>query len=301
MALLNPPELRASMMSVVVLYLAKRRGQRDKWNRIVDAISPPSLTERPHNHQLDARHNLTSVVELGIATSEGNHVHLSREGIKAATTGVSAIAKLVRQRVLSGDLNTAPWGSQEGARDLTNALAWFLTLGSTNAPARMEGDPPSVKSLQEADFGTRYGKDDDASGWPIANNTRWTAFQRWACSLGFAWRSPSGRLSPDPTQAVRDSLPEIFGRDATLDSRSFIVALGAQLPVLEGGVYRRFVEENWKRSSESGGVLSGPTTDALRRLEASGHLVFEDRADAAKESRDDGTTFSHVSRGQLDD
>ena len=297
MALLNPPELRASMMSVIVLYLAQRRGQRGERTRIVDAISPPSLTETPQKHQLDANRNLTSAVEIGLAIRDGDRIELSPESTKAARRGTSAIATLIRQRVLSADLNTAPWGSQEGARDLTNALAWFLTFGPTNAPARMEGDPPSAKFLQEADFGTRHSDDDDTSGWPISNSTRWNAFQRWACSLGFAWRSPSGRLVPDPTPAVRDSIPAIFESESTLDGQSFVTALGVHLPVLESGPYRRFVEENWSRPSESGGVLSTATTDALRRLEASRHLTFEDQADAPRVTRGDGSTFSHVSMG----
>lgn len=298
MALLNPPELRASMLTLIVLYLARCRGQREKWTRTVNAISPPSLTESPKHHQLDARRNLAVAVEIGIVIRDGDRVKLSPDSTKAAKKGTTAIARLIRRRVLSEDLNSTPWGSQEGARDLTNALAWFLTFDPTNAPVRMEGNPPSVKALQEADFGRRYGDDDDSSGWPISNSTRWVAFQRWACSLGFAWRSPSGRLVPDPTTAVRDSIPAVFGSETTLDSRSFVLALGAELPVLDSGAYRRFVEDNWNRPSESVSVLSTPTTDALRRLEATGHLLFENRADAEKQSWDDGSTFSHVSKGR---
>ena len=298
MALLNPPELRASMMSVIVLYLAQCRGQRDERTRIVDAVSPPSLTESPQKHQLDASRNLASAVEIGLADRDGDRVALRPESIRAARRGTSAIAALIRKRVLSAEMNTAAWGSQQGARDLTNALAWFLTFGPAEAPARMEGDPPSVKSNQESDFGARQSDDDDASGWPISNSTRWNTFQRWACSLGFAWRSPSGRLIPDPTPAARDSVPAIFESDSTLDGQSFIATLGTQLPVLESGAYRRFVEVHWHRSPESSGELSAPTTDALRRLETSGHLSFEDRADAPRIARADGTTFSHVSRGR---
>ena len=297
MALLNPPELRASMMSVIVLYLAQCRGQSDERTRIIDAISPPSLTESPQRHQLDASRNLVSTVEIGLVVRDGERIALSPESIKAARGGTSAIAALIRRRVLSEDLNTAAWGSQQGARDLTNALAWFLTFGPADAPARMEGDPPSVKSQLEADFGTRHS-DDDASGWPISNATRWNAFQRWACSLGFAWRSPAERLIPDPTPAVRDSIPTIFESESTLDGRSFVAALGVCLPVLEFGAYRRFVEEHWNRSPEPIGDLGAATTDALRRLETSGYLVFEDRADAPRVTCADGRTFSHVSRGR---
>ena len=299
MALLNPPELRASVMCIVVLYLAQCRGQSDERARIVDAISPPSLTESPSKHQLDAIRNLTSAIEIGLVTREGDRIRLSQESAETVGEGISAIATHIRQRVLSGDLNRGPWGSQAGARDLTNALAWFLTFGPTDAPTRMEGDRFSVQSLQEADFGPRHSSDDDASGWPISNSTRWIAFQRWACSLGFAWRSPSGRLVPDPTPAVRDSIRAVFETESTLDGQSFVAALGGQLPVLESGAYRRFVEENWMRSPRSDGALSIATTDAFRRLEASGHLTFEDRADAPRIARSDGSTFSHVSRGRV--
>ena len=298
MALLNPPELRASMMNVIVCYLAQCRGQHDRSARIVNAISAPSLAESSEQNQHDARCNLTSAIEIGLMFRDGDHIVLSPETAEAVRKGTPAIAARIRQRVLSEELNTAPWGSQAGARDLTNALSWFLTFDPTSAPAGMEGDPPSVKLSQEADFGARHSDDDDASGWPISNGVRWNTFQRWACSLGFAWRSPSGRLVPDPTPAVRDSLPEIFESEPTLDGRSFVAALGARLPVLEGGAYRRFVAANWNRSPESDGVLSSATTDALKRLEGSGHLTFEDLADAPRVNRRDGSTFSHVSLGR---
>ena len=299
MALLNPPELRASMMCVIVCYLAQCRGQRDDVARIIDAVSPPSLTDAPQKHQLDASRNLMSAVEMGLAVRENDRIKLSAESTKVARKGTSAVTVVLRQRVLSEDLNNAPWGSQEGARDLTNALAWFLTFSAVRAPVRMEGSPPSAKSLQEADFGPRHSDDDDGSGWPISNPTRWNAFQRWACSLGFAWRSPSGRLVPDPTPAIRDSLPAIFSGEVTLEGESFIAALGEQLPVLETGTHRRLVEQNWSRSSRAGDALSAATTDALWRLETTGHLTFEDRADAPRVTRDDGSTFSHVSSGRL--
>jgi hypothetical protein len=298
MALLNPPELRASMMAVHVLYLAQCPGQRDATTRIIDATSPPSLTDAPEKHQLDASRNLTSLVEIGLASREGDTVRLSPEATKAARQGVTAIARSIRARVMAPELNSAPWGSQEGARDLTNALAWFLTFDAATAPARMEGDPPSARDLQEADFGRRRSQDEETSGWPISNSTRWNAFQRWACSLGFAWRSPSGRLVPDPTPAVRDSLSGVFGDSRELEANAFVRALGAQLPVLESGSYRLLVEENWNRPVGTRDQLGSATTDALRRLETSGELVFHDRADAPRVVRADGSTFSHVTRGR---
>ncbi|TDT14594.1 hypothetical protein BDK89_0149 [Ilumatobacter fluminis] len=298
MALLNPPELRASMMAVLALYLAQSPGHNDEFQRTIDAVSPPSLSDAPDKHQLDAVKNLTSMIELGLASRDGDRVHLSPEATKAARKGHAAIGRVIRGRVLAPELNSAPWGSQEGARDLTNALAWFLSFGPAAAPARMEGETPNARDLQEADFGRRQGSGDDGGSWPISNGTRWTAFQRWACSLGFAWRSPSGRLIPDPTPALRDSLNDVFGSSSHLEARAFVERVAAHLPVLETGSCRLLVEENWNRAEDQSGDLSVPTSDALRRLEASGALVFEDRDDSPRVLRDDGTTFSHVARGR---
>lgn len=301
MALLNPPELRASLMVTIVLYLSKRRGQSDRRTRLIDSVSPLTLSENG-KHQLDVTLNLTSAVELGLIASDGETVKLTPEAHKAAARGSDGIATHLRGLVLSPELNSEPWGSQSGARDLTNALAWFLTFSAAQAPARMEGQHPNAKSAQEDDFGPRQPRrggsdEEDGGGWPISNTTRWNAFQRWACSLGFAWRTPADRLVPDPTKAVRETLPLIFEEQEVMDGQTFVRNLGSCIPVLETGTYRKFVEENWRRPAPQQQSLTAATTDALKRLDAEGSLKLEDRADAPRISMVDGSTFSHISVG----
>ena len=299
MALLNPPELRVSVMAAIVLYLSKRRGQRDDRTRLIDSVSPPTLSET-RLHQQDVEKNLATATELGLVTRDGATVRLTQDAHKSAASGSEGIASHIRSLVLSPEINTAPWGSQVGARDLTNALAWFLTFSADDTPLSMEGKPPTVKAAQEADFGSRQARgDDDAAGWPIANDERWRPFQRWACSLGFAWRTPTRRLVPDPTVAIRDALPKIFGQEQTLDGEAFIAVMGVELPVLETGIYRKFVQQNWKRPVQADHVLTSATTDAIQRLVTEGLLKLEDRADAPRVRQADGSTLSHVSRGVL--
>ena len=303
MALLNPPELRASLMVTIVLYLSQRRGQRDKRTRLIDSVSPPTLSEG-NDSQLDVRVNLTSAIEIGLVASDGDEVRLTPEARKAVKGGVDDIASLLRTLVLSPNLNSAPWGRQGGARDLTNALAWFLTFTANEAPVRMEGQAPSAKTAQEADFGPRQARlnhydEEDGGGWPISNTTRWNTFQRWACSLGFAWSTSTGRMVPDPTKAIREALPCVFDEQETFDGPMFVRALGSELPVLETGMYREFVQENWRRPVPKQQSLTAATTDALKRLGAEGCLEFEDRSDALRTRMVDGTTFSHVSIGAI--
>ena len=301
MALLNPPELRASLMVTIVLYLSKRRGQSDNRTRLIDSVSPPTLSDSG-KHQLDATLNLTSAIELGLVVLDGDKVKLTPETRKAVANGSDGIASHLRSLVLSPGLNSEPWGSQSGARDLTNALAWFLTFSASRAPARMEGLYPNAKAAQEDDFGPRQPRRDgndseDGGGWPISNTTRWNAFQRWACSLGFAWRTPADRLVPDPTKAIRDTLPLIFDEQETMDGQTFVRTLSSHLPVLETGRYREFVQENWRRPAPQQQSLTEATTDALKRLDAEGRLKLENRADAPRISMADGTTFSHALAG----
>ena len=44
MALLNPPEIRLSVMSLTVSYLARRRGQKDDQAHLINTVAPARLT-----------------------------------------------------------------------------------------------------------------------------------------------------------------------------------------------------------------------------------------------------------------
>ena len=293
MALLNPPELRPSVTLTIVRYLGTQRGQQDSVDRLLATLAPPTLGGA--NPQRDVNENLKIAVELGLILRSNDKVCLA-EGVHASVDkGHGAMIKLLRTRVLDTSLNSTPWRSQVGARDLTNALGWFLTLPPSTAPIQMEGGPLSVEALQTRDFGARQVQDgEDSSNWPIGNGTRWNAFRRWACSLGFAWSNPAGRLVPDPTVAVRDSLQDVFGSQREFTAQDFIDRVGHFVPVVDGGRYREFVASHWVRESTESNRLTVPLTDALRRLVDEGSVTLDDRADAPRVAMSDGTTFSHV-------
>jgi hypothetical protein len=252
-------------------------------------------------HTLDLSRNLAAAAELGLLDRDGDHLEASRDAVEASKSGTDAVVALVRSRVLAPELNMAPWGSQVGARDLTNSLSWLLTLPEGKAPSAMESGRVSVKSLQEADFGPRQqvvrdGADggEDTSGWPISNETRWGAFKRWACSLGFSWIDPVGRLIPDPTPAVRYVLPELWRGRSELRAEEFFRDLAVRLPVVDGGEFRRHVESNMQRPGEASGGLSQSLSLAVRRLEREGRIALDDRADSERVALVDGRTISHV-------
>ena len=295
MALLNPPELRPSVIVTILRYLAAQPGHKDTADHLVAILAPPTLLGA--DPQRDVNKNLATAMELGLIMRDGDNVFLAEGVPTAVELGQGAIMKLVRGRVLDKSLNSAPWRSQAGARDLTNALSWFLTFAPSDAPTQMEGESSlSANTLQTKDFGPRQAEsgEDGPSNWPIGNQNRWNTFRRWACSLGFAWASPNGRLIPDPTVAVRDSLSEVFDGQQEMTARDFIDKLAYCVPVIDGGRYREFLVGHWERAATESRGLTVPLTDALERLATEGSVSFDDRADAPRFARADGSTFSHV-------
>jgi hypothetical protein len=296
MALLNPPELRPSVTLTVVRYLGSQRAQQDYPERLLATLAPASL--KGANPQRDVNENLKAAIELGLVSRNRDKVSLAEGVLPAVEEGHGAMVRLLRTRVFDYSLNSAAWRSQVGARDLTNALSWFLTLSPTESPIQMEGGPRSAEALQTKDFGPRQDEDGgESSNWPIGNSTRWGAFRRWACSLGFAWANPNGHLVPDPTVAIRDALPDIFTGAKELTAREFVSKVGECVPVLDGGRYREFVTSNWERPATENRGITVPLTDALERLTSEGSIHVDNRADAARVAKADGSTFSHVGLG----
>ncbi|OBG64725.1 protein DpdG [Mycobacterium sp. E3339] len=293
MALLNPPEIRPSGIVLITRYLASQRGQQDTVERLVATLAPASLPGDPQN---DVTVNLRAGTELSLFVRTGDKVRLADGVLKAVEDDAGRLISLLRRRVLDDPVNNAPWPSQVGARDLTSALSWFLTFAAGEAPVRQEGGPRAAETLQLADFGPRQ-QEGESSNWPIGNSTRWNAFRRWACTLGFAWANPQGHLVPDPTAAVRDALPTVFGGANELTAQEFVKHVAEHVPVLDGGRYREFVAENWQRPPNQSRGLSAPLSDALERLTSEQSIFLDDRADAARIAKADGSTFSHVRIG----
>lgn len=293
MALLNPPALRPSGIVTIVRYLDKQRGQSDSEERLIATLAPSSLKGDP---AADVTANLRAAIELGLIERSGDRVGLP-ERIPTALGGAdSPLVEELRKRVFDEKLNVAPWRSQVGARDLTNALSWFLMFPAAEVPTTMEGPDRSVEALQGRDFGPRQ-EEGESSNWPINNASRWIPFRRWACTLGLAWVNPQGHAVPDPTPAIRDVLPTVFGGDRELAANEFVDAVARCIPVLDGGQYRQFVMANWQRPPAQNEQLTGPLTDALDRLHGEGIIRLDDRADAARVAKAGGATFSHVRYG----
>ena len=284
-------------MVLLLQYLSSRRGGQDDLDNLVRLLAPSALSE-DGKHTLDIEVSVAAADSIGLIAREGTIVKATDATRSAVKAGHRDLVRHIRTVVLLGENNTADWGSQAGARDLTNGLAWLLTIPEGRAPSRMETGAHSVKELEEADFGPRTGGGaDDASNWPIVNETRWGSFRRWACSLGFAWVDVLGRVIPDPTPVIRDELATVLPARGEMEVHTFIDELALRVPVLDKGVYREHVLDHFVAPVDQGGRLTDALSMALRRLEQEGKITTADRGDAEKIALFDGSTVSHVSKG----
>jgi hypothetical protein len=205
----------------------------------------------------------------------------------------------VCRRLILQDQHCLPlWGSGDNptekgvgrVSDFARGLAWALaqdiyTLGETATDIEALETPQVTKPRTV-----------------FQNGTRWPGLRAWARYLGFG-TGHGGDFLFDPTEAVRGELAGIFDEGGVMAAANFLDELGARLPVLDGGTYRKEVEANlrpdtWRKPEPA--HLSMSLSMALRRLELNGTIVLDRKADAGHAVSLTGrnyrswATFTHV-------
>ncbi len=293
MALLNPPESRPSVILLIAQRLAGRPDVTENKESLVRSLAAHGSGGKEPLR--DVQVNLTQSTMLGVVEESDDVVRLSDSSHGAL--GADSFAKFLREQVLEKRHNQEPWGSQEGARDLTNGLAWFLSLPAPDLPKSFGGKGTNVQKIQAQHFGER--REGEENNWPIVNQERWRAFERWACGLGFAWKTPTGLTVPDPTPTLRDVIPKVFADERRLSAGDFLKAIATAVPVLDGGTYRKFVQDNLTEGQDltPSNRISPALTDALRRLERANEITIEELDDARARHDAAGRPFTHVAVG----
>lgn len=201
----------------------------------------------------------------------------------------------VCRRLLFSEENNQKFWDSEGtlAADFTRALAFIL---SQDIYAHEFGSHPEVQALEQKQVR-------DEARRILQNDVRWNGLRFWGDYLGFFW--VDHRRWPDPTAALRDELPAIFGTHRELPATDFAFRVASHLPVLDGGRYRLQVEETldpseWRRPTHSD-LLSTSLSRAIWRLsQPGGPLRLEKRADAGdtrtlqRAAGREWTSFTHV-------
>lgn len=181
------------------------------------------------------------------------------------------LPKIARTVALLPANNARFWESEEAkSADLSRGVAWMLAQDVYLLDANSD-------RLAELESGQLI----DSSAQKIAqNNTRWNGLKTWMRYLGFARESIQWVV--DPTDALRDVLPDIFGSNCELTGPAFVERAASILPVLDGGTYRKQVEEVLKENTwprPRAGCLSSSLSRAIQRLDREGEIKLANRSD----------------------
>ena len=280
MSLLNRPSdgLYSILIAIFKVLLMKGKLPRQE---LLDLIAPPTLfADQDEDKKQDmVKKTLNRWVQLGLFQKSAND-EISLVGDKKSKPTIDSLPSLSRSLALKPENNSDFLEEEpQGAGDFTRAIAWLLAQNAWKLDSRnweviesqiTQQCPPGLTILQ--------------------NDTRWNGLKAWSCFMGFAWTAklPNGEiLVPDPTEAVRDALPQIFGGAKTLEARFMVDALAQVIPVLDGGTYRQNVETELMRTQgpnawrpPPNGQLSTSLSRALLRLQEEKCLKGELKADA---------------------
>jgi hypothetical protein len=206
----------------------------------------------------------------------------TREGVVSvaepyrATLGSSADAaearlpRVARTVALAASNNERFWEHERSkSADLCRGIAWMLAQNVYE----LETTTGGLQSQETRQF---KGKTNTI----VRNDTRWNGLQSWMGYLGFGREGSPWQI--DPTDALRDALPEIFASGGTLLTSEFVNRAAEVLPVLDRGVYRREVEAALKDSAWVGpreGMLSTSLSRALQRLDRDRWLDLKHESD----------------------
>lgn len=280
MSLLNRPSdgLYSVLVAVWRLLLARRRMSEEQ---LLSLCAPPTAVE----DQSMVRNTLNTWTELGLLQRHDGEISLSEEAAqtaKRANSETACLPRLLRRLVLRPENNERLLQEDNvevRSADFTRAVCWMLVQDIYTMPTQ------TYKDVEKHDL--RQWKAGRLRAFQ--NDTRWSGYQDWATILGFGWFAPklniiSGLVS-DPTPCVRDALSDVFGKERELHQRDFLSRLADCLPVVDGGKYRRKIEDQldprqWHRVDEH--EISPTLSLALIRLESEGVLSLEPRSDADK-------------------
>lgn len=239
-------------------------------SRLFSLLAPAGL---PKNAQSMVDKTLRRWTDMGIFVNKNSRYSISEEYRVPARTpeerfGVE-VRRATRRAVFAADNNQRFWeATASAAADLTRSLAWVLAQ--------------PVYSLEWSELATIEDQQLTREDARFArNDTRENGLKMWARFLGFLW-DDLGAPAIDPTQAIRETLDAVLPSKGELPVDAFLASLSEQLPVLDGGPYRKEVEANlnpdyWTRPST--GAVSTSLSRALLRLRRELEIDWRARSD----------------------
>ena len=241
--------------------------------KLLDLCIPKSLDPK----QDMATKTLNRWIELGLFDSNKDDVVSIAEPYKKALSkrkySLQELVMAISSRVFSDSNNENFWASEENrSADYSRAQSWMLMQDVYSF------SPKSYKEVEKAAIGQMVAKEFSV----FTNDTRWSGFSSWSEFLGFG-NSLFGSFSIDPTEAIRPHLREIVPSKVSMPIADFVDAISLKLPVLDGGAFRKLVEEKVNSSkweAPKANELSTSFSRSLMRFNADNTIEFENKGDA---------------------
>jgi len=274
MSILNRPSDGLFNVLIVILRCLIRVGAMSE-KKLIDMCAPQTAV----SSQDQAKKTLNRWRELGLLVDDDDKIAIApdyQKQLSKKNLSNYAMASVMRAVILNPANNERFWVS-EGNRsaDFTRAVCWMLAQD-------VFAFQPTSHSVAE-----KLESSQLANETVFTNDTRWSGFKSWASFLGFGYLGhfPGNVFVIDPTTAINDVVTELFDADEKVPVSKFLLTLAESLPVLDGGTYRKAVEEKinektWRHPNDK--QISQSLSRALLRMREASLLRLEDLADAER-------------------
>jgi len=270
-----------------------------KKEKLLALCAPASITD-----QVMAKTTLRRWTQIGLFHEDDEHIRFSDDlptKFSKRSYTLVEVSETLRQLIYATQNNERFWEKEKNqSADMCRLTAWMLAQD-------VHWFRPS--NFQQAD--DLYMKQINMDGVErqFTNSTRWNGFTSWGTFLGFGGYETgraSGEFIIDPTSAIKKQVMTLLPRRTELPVKDFLNKLAELVPVIDGGVYRREVEdkcreEEWKSPKVSD--ISTSLSRALLRLRSQGVIRLEKLSDSDSQVRLIGRggsvvqSVTHVQRG----
>lgn len=232
---------------------------------------------------------LKEMLALGVADDTGGSVRLSM-ALPSKSLSLQQWMDWLRPWIRAR-INDVEFATQTGQGGVAQAIAWLLCQDPRQ--------PMRTSAVHAERLIAQLGST-DALGINMANNSNFQNLVYWARYLGYAETlglKGNWMVLPDPTRAIRETLPEVFKERTELSAGAFVERLSALNPVMEFGSLREEMESRLPASCQRQDQhFSLSTSLALKRLKQTGDIDLHFESDAQRWVLDDGRTGIRVSR-----
>jgi len=276
MSVINALPAMPNRMAIACEYLFMLGSEGAPKEEILTQLSPLSKDEGGETAGSGPTMASSVITEMEslqlVCFNAKGHLCLAEDLLVAGNEGLSwqsVLRPVLRERLT--DPHRAAEFKQE---EVADALSWLLAQD----PFR-----PFAKARQHADLLREQLDESDILLTTIGNDSRFQNLLYWARYVGFAeWIGSGGNdlILPDPTRAVQEYLPSVFGDNTMLPIGEFAGRLAKTCSIFEGGVSRQAFEKRLRISFREHHHFARSTSLCLARLENRGVISIVKEADA---------------------